>query len=346
MQVAALLIALCAAGLMGFASQRGRTCTVAAIADIVVRRRFGRIISLLEASVWVGCGFVLVHTAHHLSVVPSNYAVGLTTIAGGIVFGVGAYLNGACLLGTVARLGSGEWAYAFSPVGLFLGSVAAAYVSSPKEIHEASPALAEPAIGATAAGIFMVLRLIAHGAAIRRYRSTIFAYLWSPRVATTIIAISFFVAFLMVGDWDYADLIGGLARNHTSSWVPKSLLGLTLVAGAMLGGWTARSIKFVVPHASNVIRRLAGGGLMGFGSALVPGGNTRFILLDMPLLWPYAWLAFFTMCVTVYVLTVLMHRFGHMVRLRAITPLPHRERGSVSSFNATARAPMNHSCAE
>ena len=38
---------------------------------------------------------------------------------------------------------------------------------------------------------------------------------------------------------------------------------------------------------------------MGWGSLLIPGGNDGLILVGIPLLWPYAWLAFFTMCVVI-----------------------------------------------
>ena len=38
---------------------------------------------------------------------------------------------------------------------------------------------------------------------------------------------------------------------------------------------------------------------MAFGSLLIPGGNDGLILVGMPLLWPYAWAAFATMCLTI-----------------------------------------------
>jgi toxin CptA len=38
---------------------------------------------------------------------------------------------------------------------------------------------------------------------------------------------------------------------------------------------------------------------MGWGSLLLPGGNDGLILVAMPLAWPYAWLAFATMCITI-----------------------------------------------
>ena len=42
-----------ATGLMGFAIQRGATCTVAAVDEFVTRRKLNRLISMIEASLWV-----------------------------------------------------------------------------------------------------------------------------------------------------------------------------------------------------------------------------------------------------------------------------------------------------
>ena len=38
---------------------------------------------------------------------------------------------------------------------------------------------------------------------------------------------------------------------------------------------------------------------MGWGGLLVPGHNDGLILVGMPLLWPYAWIAFLLMCVSI-----------------------------------------------
>lgn len=39
---------------------------------------------------------------------------------------------------------------------------------------------------------------------------------------------------------------------------------------------------------------------MGIGALLIPGGNTGLALVGLPLLFPYAWLAFTSICVTIY----------------------------------------------
>lgn len=50
--------ALCAA-LMGFAIQRGATCTVAAVDELVTRKRATRLVALVEASLWVLAGLLI-----------------------------------------------------------------------------------------------------------------------------------------------------------------------------------------------------------------------------------------------------------------------------------------------
>ena len=48
-----------------------------------------------------------------------------------LLLGLGAVLNQACVFGTVARLGSGEWAYAATPLGFYLGSASVGAVFPP-----------------------------------------------------------------------------------------------------------------------------------------------------------------------------------------------------------------------
>lgn len=108
MHMGAFLIALVAVGIMGFANQRGGTCTVAALEEVVLKGRFRRLIALFEASLWAGAGFVLLDAAGLLTPIPASYAAGMETIAGGVLFGLGAFVNGSCIFGSVARLGSAQ----------------------------------------------------------------------------------------------------------------------------------------------------------------------------------------------------------------------------------------------
>lgn len=50
---------------------------------------------------------------------------------------------------------------------------------------------------------------------------------------------------------------------------------------------------------AQLLKCFSGGLLMGWGSLLIPGGNDGLVLVGIPLLWPYAWVAFLTMCVSI-----------------------------------------------
>ena len=61
-----LAIAAVCAALMGFAVQRGATCMVAAVDEIVSKKSANRLIAMLEASAIVACGIVIARFAGHL----------------------------------------------------------------------------------------------------------------------------------------------------------------------------------------------------------------------------------------------------------------------------------------
>ena len=124
---AALLSAL-AVGLMGFAIQRGGTCMVAAVDEILSQRRAHRLTAMLEASLWVVGGLTLAQLAHWPGSMPGGHELTRWTVVGAVLLGLGAYVNGACVFGAIARLGSGQWAQALTPVGFFCGCLAAAAV--------------------------------------------------------------------------------------------------------------------------------------------------------------------------------------------------------------------------
>src|SRR5215213_1536078 len=88
---------------MGFAIQRGATCAVIAVAEVVSGRRFRRLASMLEASLWVLGGLLAARALDALHALPAGYAVDAFTIVGGALLGIGAWINGACVFGTIAR---------------------------------------------------------------------------------------------------------------------------------------------------------------------------------------------------------------------------------------------------
>ena len=308
----AFLVAVLCAGVMGFAIQRGATCTVAAVDEVVRKRRFGRLAAMFEASFWVVGGLAIAQAAHLLPTMPTGIPVTTATFIGGALLGVGAWVNRACVFGAIARLGSGEWSYAVTPLGFYVGCLTFASVVPELMagvLPYGSPVLAAAtwiALPFVAFVLWRIGRLLfaggavgATGSLVRRVRDAVATDLWSPHAATTVIGITFLVMLLTVGGWAYTDVLAELARGMAANLVARTALLVALFGGAIAGGWTAGRFRSTAISAGQLARCFGGGVLMGWGSLWIPGGNDGLILVGMPLLWPYAWVAFLTMCASI-----------------------------------------------
>ena len=308
--IAAWIAATLCVGLMGFAIQRGATCTVAAVDEVLTQRRAHRLLAMLEASLWVAGGLALAQLAHLAGSMPGSYDASAWTVVGGVLLGLGAWVNRACVFGAVARLGSGEWAYAATPLGFYVGCLSvmplfARPVAS--SLATPSPLTAAPTLIAIGFVAFVLWRLWPAAQALRRpgrvdwLRQTV----WKPHAATVVIGVSFVVTLLLAGRWAYTDVLADLATTMKSMPTMLGLpvlpivLLLALYAGAMIGGRTAGRWRSSRVSAAQLIRCFSGGVVMAWGSLLIPGSNDGLILIGLPLLQPYAWLAFATMFVSI-----------------------------------------------
>jgi toxin CptA len=298
-----VLAALCVAA-MGFAIQRGGTCTVAAVDELVSNRRMHRLTAMLEASLWVAGGLAVAQLLHVAGSMPGGYAIDRWTVIGGVLLGLGAWLNGACVFGAIARLGSGEWAYVLTPVGFYVGclSVMPLFARS----AEAAPSASSPLLMAAAvlAPLFIVYALWRTLPALLRMRSTdrlrlLRSKVWTPHAATIVIGVTFVITLLVAGRWAYTDVLADLARDMAGSLGARVLLLVALYVGALAGGWIAGRWHSAPISVLQLARCFGGGVLLGWGSLLIPGSNDGLLLIGIPLLYPYAWLAFATMCLTI-----------------------------------------------
>lgn len=298
------LVATLAVGAMGFAIQRGGTCTVAAVSEIIDKRRAYRLAAMLEASLWVAGGLALAQLAGIAGSMPAGLAVDRWTFIGGALLGLGAWVTGACVFGVIARLGSGDWACALSPLGFYVGclSVGPLFARPAPIIRAApSPLFAAAAVVGPLFLLYALWRIAPALSALRSRadRPALREKVWAPHAATIVIGVTFVVTLLSVGRWAYTDLLADLAHAMAQSLGGPILLFAALLAGAMFGGWTAGRWRPVPPSLPQALRCLAGGVLMGWGSLLIPGSNDGLILVGIPLLQPHAWLAFATMGATI-----------------------------------------------
>ncbi len=303
----AFLVAAVCAAIMGYAIQRGATCMVAAVDEVINRRRAHRLIALGEAAVWVAGGLILANMLGMLKMPPVGHVLGIATVCGGILLGIGALINRACVFGAIARLGSGEWAYALTPVGFFLGCIGAgALMASAAPMPNTSPLFGAGRLLIFPFLVFAAWRVIEAFGAMRRRRFA--AHIWSPHRATMVIGLAFIVMMLTVGSWAYTDALASLARGMAENVPAKMLLFAALLVGALVGGWTAGRLRFAAPMRADMARCLIGGALMGAGSLLIPGSNDGLILIGLPLLQPYAWVALASMIIAIAIGMIIERR--------------------------------------
>ena len=298
---AGFAISLLCALVMGYAIQRGATCTVAAVSQLVEHGKWGRFAGLIEAALWVAGGLLLARKFGLLPDLPSGYAIAASTVIGGILLGAGAYVNKACVFGTVAKIGSRDWAYLATPLGFVVGAWAATrfYASETSEMPEAiSPLISFPAYAGAAFLVFAIWRIFR---TVTSKTGSLAERLWAPHEATVVIGITFAIMFVAAGAWAYTELLAELALGMPGDVLVRLLLLGALFVGSIIACTANVDGTATRINVRDVGRTFAGGAAMGAGSLLIPGSNDGLILVGMPLLYPYAWVGIVTMCLTIVV---------------------------------------------
>ena len=291
---AALLIALPLVFLLGTAIQRGNTCTVVAVDDIVHHRSWSRFLAIASAWFLVAGGLVLMNAATGLTVKAKVFPVTVWSVVGGVLLGVGAVVNGACTTGTIARIGSGEHTFGLTILGFFGGCVLAPHIFGTGAItHIGSPATTT-SLNHPLPTLILLVVVLGWDAQrlIRGPHESLSDFLhksWDPRTAVLIVAILFVAIVQIVGPFAYTELLGDLSRHHTGNALPQLMLFVALLAGAVVAGRSMRGTRLIGPLRPKVIRCTVGGIVMGAGASLAPGAFDGLTLLGQPLLLPFAW---------------------------------------------------------
>lgn len=289
----ALLAALLAAAGMGFAIQQGGTCMVSAVNHLVARGSPSKLSALAECGLWasvLGLGAAALGLGFAAS---PAYPVATATVLGGLMLGLGAWLNDACVFGSIARIGGRDWHYLLTPPGYFLGSLLHARLIGAFP----TPEMHSPAFGlAPVLAVLVLASLYASWRTLRRGGGSL-AALWDYRHATIAIGIAFVMLAVLAGPWTYTEALGRATHGGNSMHWGEAMLFAALLGGAILGGRGRALAMKLAPGRAMLC--LAGGALMGFGGSLVPGGNDNLILVGLPSLQPHAWAAIAAMVLAI-----------------------------------------------
>lgn len=315
---AGLAVALGAAALLGAAAHRGGLCTVRAVAEVLTTRR-GRILwSFLKAALWT-TSFLALAALSGRAAALSAYPLDGMALAGGLLFGMGAALNGACALSTFARLAEGHLAMAFAPLGWLAGMAAIARIAPgppPPEAVTLPGWLALPAlVWIGAEGIRLGHRMRYRGAGPAG------ATVWSLSLAVLVMAAAYTTLLLAGAPWSFTSTAlctvgAGAATGCAAPGLLWSISGAT-VAGMMASAILRGSFRPRRPRRLAAARHFAAGATMGAGAALIPGGNDGLILFGMPSLSPHAVPAWLAIVAGILLALALMRAAGaHVPRIR------------------------------
>ena len=318
----ALAIALVLVFVMGIGVQRGNTCTVVAFDDLFHRHSPERLLAIAYCWLWVAGGLTLLKLTTGFTLGAQIFPITVWSVIGGLILGFGAVVNGACTVGTVARIGSGEYAYGLTLVGFFLGCVLAPYVfGRTATSHTGSTAATTSLDYPVAALVGLAFVVAATGWRLATHERESFRDFlhkaWDPRTALMIVAVLFVAVVHFYGAWAYTDLLGDVAKGADKQIIERFALFAALLGGAIVGGRTLRGTRPIGPLAPRVIRCTLGGIFMGIGFSLAPGAFDGMTLLGQPLLLPFAWAVMGASYATV-ILGVLYLRsgFGSWIKTR------------------------------
>jgi len=118
--------------------------------------------------------------------------------------------------------------------------------------------------------------------------------------------------YLIHGRWAYSSqIIDHLTDNQSTQSVPGMVgigLFLALLTGAVASAISSRQFGFTFAK-NDWHKNLIGGFLMGFGAIMIPGGNAKLILQDIPQLSTHAISAYLAMVLGITLTLLALRRF-------------------------------------
>ncbi len=318
LDIALLIVTMLFAGILGFAAHRSSICNVKAVVEIMTTRRAYLFASFGKSVLWS-----IVVTLALLFLLPSTGAAGgglslsALSLFGGFVCGLGMAINGSCAFATLSRLAEGDARMLVTLITLIAGAVgttiALPYFNPTPP--DSLPTPYDPSQGWVSI-LLIVLGLWAVWELVRlaRTRGKAGPGVLRLSIAALLIGVANGFLFAFSGNWPYtATLIGG-ARNLASVG-PAPSIALWSLFGALLFGMIVSAIqrgsfRLRARPRLSWLRNLFGGGLIGAGVVMIPGGNDVLLLHGIPNLSPHAAPAYVAMVLGIATVLICLHVSG------------------------------------
>lgn len=302
--------------LFGFVLERGYFCHFSGFVDATVFKNY----RILKATLWTllftTVGFHAAAAAGIIQLNPKPLLI-VANLAGGVIFGFGMFLVGACMAGTTFKIGAGTIAYFLAAIGIGAGAFFTRegflkpYYKNIQEMMKIEIAKKSPTLDNVLGAnpwiiviilsiifIFLLILLKEKNIGSRAEKisiwNKIFVNRWSPLFIGISIAITQILAF-------YASTKAGkkyaISLTEGYSLIPKSLvhwdfsnsivtwgylLVLGIIAGAVIASLLAGEFKIKMPKTKHLIIMPIGGILMGIGAGVGGGCNVGHLLSGLP----------------------------------------------------------------
>ncbi|ASJ73547.1 YeeE/YedE thiosulfate transporter family protein [Granulosicoccus antarcticus] len=311
-----ILLSLVVGAILGFSAHRAGLCTVKAVAEILTSRRGYFLWSFMKSAVWVMTLIAIIGAFGHASTF-THWPLTSLSVMGGVLFGVGAGLNGGCTFSTLTRAvdgNIGQWVtVAAWPIGMWIATIIPLSHPNPIVLQQPDYPLWVLLLLCTAllGESFLIARRFWRKHTLKRVLG---ASVYTLSAGAALVGLSNAVIVEATGPWSFSSTIlcGIGSRSGTSCAQP--LLAWGIVGAALLGmafsSLQRGSFKLRLPGAGIAIRHGAGGLLMGMGTVLVPGGNDGLILFAIPSLSPHAIPAYAGIIAGILVALVSMRALG------------------------------------
>jgi hypothetical protein len=286
---------------VGFAAHHGGTCGVVAVRHWQEQRNARLLVGFVVAT---GAATLLcLPLAWALgrgAALPGNAPLQLPLIMGAVLLGAGAVINGACMVGSLWRMGNGEVHLIGLPLGIVAGDMLGRMLGWRVMVPPSRFAHPDGAgLMLVAAGALLLLLawrwLAARGPAARRLALSMAA-----------MGTAGSLLFVALPGWTWADVVTdqaqALASGRPAPGSAAMQAMLATLAGALASGWMTGQLHVKWRGWVAVGRSLLGGMLMMLGIGLVPGGNDALLLGAAPAGAVSALIAFAVMNLTILLL--------------------------------------------
>ncbi|HBO4115480.1 TPA: YeeE/YedE family protein [Pseudomonas aeruginosa] len=294
---------------LGYIANQSGTCLVAAAQEVLYFRRAWLIGGIALAAMSSTMIFLLLPwvVESKLILIPT-FPDKLNLIIGAILLGVGAFINDACLLGSLGRIGNGELRMFALPFGLAIGLLLTkrTFLDSRSVQPPYFSELTQPTLTSylltTLTCVFLLTVLIN----TERHRKIPLG----STLRATLFGIAGGLIFTIKPNWTLASLVDDLTseRAFTISFIAV----LATLAGSVVSSRRLGTFTLKLPSAHSLVKTIIAGGLMGSGIALIPGGNDSLLLQALPSSSFSALLALTTMFITILLpITIVKLITGH-----------------------------------